>query len=70
MRCFFVHDWWQLLTVLSGSPERFLEAAYYRPPRLNDFTLVGRTQPGYQQAQPGYASCSESYIWDGELRAK
>jgi hypothetical protein len=26
--------------------------------------------PGYQQAQPGYTSCSESYVWDAELRLK
>lgn len=26
--------------------------------------------PGYQQAEPGYASCSESYVWNAELRLK
>jgi len=26
--------------------------------------------PGTNQAQPGYVSCSEDYVWDGELRIK
>jgi hypothetical protein len=24
--------------------------------------------PGYEDSQPGYTSCSEDYVWDGELR--
>jgi hypothetical protein len=25
---------------------------------------------GYELSQPGYMSCSETYLWDGELRLK
>ena len=37
---------------------------------IRDFESGCNDAPGTQGQQPGYASCSDNYVWDGELRIK
>lgn len=49
--------WWENLQELSGAPESFLNAAYYRPPEVNE-TLIGLIQD--VMSRPAYWSFLES----------
>ena len=61
--------WWRDLLELSGSPERFLQAAYYRPPRLtkavDDLVRGVVTRPAYLSFLSGNGLESMTRIFEG-----